>query len=112
MLPHVEIIVHMAQDVLCSNSSSKRYARNPNAFRRSPLSVEEIAESRMVNDPLTQYMFCSPDEGAAAIVLCRADIAHRYTSAPIYLRSSEVRSPQARAYDAAMNHASRNRKGR
>ena len=27
----------------------------------------------MVNDPLTQYMFCSPDEGAAAVVLCRAD---------------------------------------
>jgi acetyl-CoA acetyltransferase len=74
-------------------------ARNPNAFRRSPLSVEEIAESRMVNDPLTQYMFCSPDEGAAAIVLCRADIAHRYTSAPIYLRSSEVRTRRYGAFE-------------
>ncbi len=24
-------------------------------------------------------MFCAPDEGAAAVVMCRADIAHRYT---------------------------------
>ena len=74
-------------------------ARNPNAFRRSPLSIEQIAESRMVNDPLTQFMFCSPDEGAAAIVLCRADIAHRYTSTPIYLRSSVVRTRRFGAFE-------------
>jgi acetyl-CoA C-acetyltransferase len=74
-------------------------ARNPNAFRRSPLPVEQIAGSRMVNDPLTQYMFCSPDEGAAAIVLCRADIAHRYTSTPIYLRASEVRTRRYGAFE-------------
>ena len=35
--------------------------------RRS--SVEEIAGSPMVNPPLTQYMFCSPAEGAVALVL-------------------------------------------
>ena len=44
------------------------------------MSEEEILESRMLNYPLTQYMFCSPDEGGAAVVVCRADIAHRYTS--------------------------------
>ena len=74
-------------------------ARNPNAFRKTPLSVEQIAESRMVNDPLTQYMFCSPDEGAAAIVLCKADIAHRYTSNPIFLRASEVRTRRYGAFE-------------
>src|SRR5262249_2325943 len=67
-------------------------ARNPNAFRRKPLSEEEILGSRMLNYPLTQYMFCSPDEGAAAGVLCRADQAHRYTDKPIYLRASVVRT--------------------
>ncbi len=74
-------------------------ARNPNAFRRSPLSVEQILDGRMVNDPLTQYMFCSPDEGAAAIVLCRADIADRYTSKPIYIRASEVRTRRYGAFE-------------
>jgi acetyl-CoA acetyltransferase len=38
-------------------------SRNPNAFRRKPLSEEEILGSPMLNYPLTQYMFCSPDEG-------------------------------------------------
>ncbi len=76
---------------------------NPNAFRRKPISEEEILGSRMLNYPLTQYMFCSPDEGAAAVVLCNADIAHRYTSTPIYLRASTVRT---RRYGAFEVHAS------
>jgi acetyl-CoA acetyltransferase len=42
-------------------------------------------------------MFCSPDEGAAAVVMCRADIAHRYTSKPVYLRAVEIRT---RSYGA------------
>jgi acetyl-CoA acetyltransferase len=74
-------------------------ARNPNAFRKSPIPAEQIAESRMVNDPLTQYMFCSPDEGAAAIVLCKADIAHRFTPNPIFLRASEVRTRRYGAFE-------------
>ena len=59
-------------------------ARNPNAFRRQPLSEEAILESPLVNDPLTQYMFCSPDEGAAAVVLCRPRSPTAYTDKPIY----------------------------
>ena len=73
--------------------------RNPNAFRRTPLSEEAILESPMVNDPLTQYMFCSPDEGAAAVVLCRADIAHRYTANPVFLRASVVRTRRLGAFE-------------
>ena len=72
---------------------------NPNAFRRSPLSEEEILNSPVLNYPLTQYMFCAPDEGAAAVVMCRADIAHRYTSTPIYLRASQIRTRRYGAYE-------------
>jgi acetyl-CoA C-acetyltransferase len=65
---------------------------NPNAWRRSPMTEEEIASSTMINYPLTQYMFCSPGEGAVAVVLCRADHAHRYTKRPVYLRAAALRS--------------------
>lgn len=65
---------------------------NPNAWRRKPLGEEEILASPMVNDPLTQYMFCSPGEGAVALVLCRADRASRYSRAPVYLRAAEFRT--------------------
>jgi acetyl-CoA acetyltransferase len=76
---------------------------NPNAFRRKPIPEDEILASRMLNYPLTQYMFCAPDEGAAAVVLCHADVAKRYTSSPIYLRAAELRT---RRYGAFEVHAS------
>jgi acetyl-CoA acetyltransferase len=79
---------------------------NPNAYRRRSLSEDEILNSRMLNYPLTQYMFCSPDEGAAAVVLCRADIAHRYTSNPIYLRATTLRTRTYGAYEVHSSWAS------
>jgi len=72
---------------------------NPNALRRKPLSREEILGSRMLNYPLTQYMFCSPDEGAAAAVVCNASIAHRFTDQPVYLRSVVTRTRSYGAYE-------------
>jgi acetyl-CoA C-acetyltransferase len=72
---------------------------NENAFRRKPLSEEEILASPMLNYPLTQYMFCSPDEGAAAVVLCKAEHAHRYTDRPIYLRAATVRTRRLGAFE-------------
>jgi len=79
--------------------SYRNGAANPSAFRRKPLSEEEILGSRMVNNPLTQYMFCSPDEGAAAVVLCRADLARTYTDRPVYLRAAEVRTRRYGAFE-------------
>jgi acetyl-CoA acetyltransferase len=74
-------------------------ALNPNAFRRKPMSEEEILDSQVLNYPLTQYMFCSPDEGAAAVILCRAEVAHRYTDKPIYLRATTVRTRRLGAFE-------------
>ena len=74
-------------------------ALNPNAFRRTPISEDDILGSAMLNYPLTQYMFCAPDEGAAAVVMCRADIAHRYTPTPVYLRAVEVRTRNYGAWE-------------
>ncbi|MEX5631588.1 thiolase family protein [Parafrankia sp. FMc2] len=76
---------------------------NPNAFRRKAITEDEILSSAMLNHPLTKYMFCSPDEGAAAVILCRADIARRFTSTPLYLRASTLRT---RTYGAHEVHSS------
>jgi acetyl-CoA acetyltransferase len=67
-------------------------ARNPNAWRRTPLSEEEILGARMVNHPLTQYMFCSPGEGAVALVLARGSRIRELARAPVYLRSVAFRT--------------------
>jgi len=81
------------------NKNLRNGIANPNAFRRKEMPVEQILEGRMLNYPLTQFMFCSPDEGAAAAVLCRADKAHEYTSTPIYLKATAVRTRSFGAYE-------------
>jgi acetyl-CoA acetyltransferase len=75
--------------------ASKAFANgslNPNAWRRTPLSEEQILGSRMVSTPLTQFMFCAPGEGAVALVLARNDRARTLTRRPVYLRSAAFRT--------------------
>jgi acetyl-CoA acetyltransferase len=74
-------------------------ALNPNAFRRKPVPEETILDSRMLNYPLTQYMFCAPDEGAAAAVLCRASLASRYSSSPVFVRAATLRTRRYGAHE-------------
>jgi acetyl-CoA acetyltransferase len=45
---------------------------NPDAMFRKEFSLEEVLQSPLVCDPLTLFMLCSPNEGAAAVVLRRA----------------------------------------
>jgi acetyl-CoA acetyltransferase len=67
-------------------------ALNSHAWRRVPLSEQQILMSAMVSHPLTHYMFCTPGEGGVALLLCRAELARRYTDTPVYLRSAVLRS--------------------
>jgi acetyl-CoA acetyltransferase len=48
-------------------------ARNPDAMFRAEVTGEEVLASRMVCDPLRLWMLCSPNEGAAAVLLRRGD---------------------------------------
>ena len=73
----MKIVRYMHEHDITQNTLAKVAAKayrngslNPNAWRRTPFTEEQILESTMLNWPLTQYMFCSPDEGAAAVVLC------------------------------------------
>ncbi|TDU01760.1 acetyl-CoA acetyltransferase [Streptomyces sp. 846.5] len=72
---------------------------NEKAWRRTPLTVEQILASPVLNHPLRQFMYCGPDEGAAALVLCRADQAHKYTSTPVRVRATALRSRRFGAFE-------------
>jgi acetyl-CoA acyltransferase len=66
---------------------------NPLAQHRKPLSIDEVVGSRIVVDPLTLFMCASISDGAAAAVLCSADMAARFTSKrPIRIASCVLRS--------------------
>lgn len=45
---------------------------NPHAMFRKAFTLEEVLASRVVCDPLTLFMLCSPNEGAAAVLLSAA----------------------------------------
>lgn len=93
---------HNISDQALAKVAAKNFSNGalaPHAWRRKPMSAEAILESPMVNFPLRQYMYCNPNEGAAAVVVCRAEDAKKYTSTPIYLRASQLRSRQDGAFE-------------
>lgn len=67
-------------------------ALNPNAWRREAMSVEAIATADMVNDPLTRYMFCSPGEGGAAVIVASDAAVRRLGGRPVQLRAISHRT--------------------
>ncbi|WP_089246163.1 thiolase family protein [Rhodococcoides kyotonense] len=72
---------------------------NPNAWRRDAIDVDTIASADMVNDPLTRYMFCSPGEGAAAIVVAGANAVARLGGRPVHLRAIAHRTRQFGSFE-------------
>ena len=60
--------------------------RNPDAMFRKAVTAEDVMASRVVCEPLHLWMLCSPNEGAAAIVL------RRDQRAAIRLRAAVLRS--------------------
>jgi acetyl-CoA acetyltransferase len=79
--------------------SFRNGSMNPNAFRRKPLTEDQILESPYLNYPLRQYMYCAPDEGAAAVLMCRADRAKEFTDTPIYLKATVVKTRKLGAFE-------------
>ena len=60
---------HLAEVVV---KNRRHGVHNPNAMFRKEVTAEEVLASRVVCEPLHLWMLCSPNEGAAAIVLRRA----------------------------------------
>ncbi len=58
---------------------------NPEAFVREPLTIEEVVNARMISDPLSKLDCCLVTDGAAAVVMTRAERAKDGPQKPIYL---------------------------
>ena len=86
---------HGLEDRLLAQVAAKAFRcgeLNPDAWRRKALSADEIMGARMINPPLTQYMLCSPSEGAAAVVLARSDRAADLCDRPVRLAAVAKRT--------------------
>ncbi|MEM6489027.1 MAG: acetyl-CoA acetyltransferase [Pseudomonadota bacterium] len=58
---------------------------NPQAFARGPMTVDDVLAARMISDPLGKLDCCLVTDGAAAIVMTRADRAADGPRPPVYL---------------------------
>ena len=66
--------------------AARRWAQlNPEAYKREPTSIEEVLSARMVSDPLTTRDCCLVTDGAAAVVMTRADRARDLAQKPAFL---------------------------
>ena len=77
---------HLVQVVV---KNRRHGVHNPNAMFRKEVDAEAVLKSRLVCEPLHLWMLCSPNEGAAAVVLRRATDADRDA---VTLASARLRS--------------------
>jgi acetyl-CoA acetyltransferase len=69
------------------------------AWRRTPVDLDTILHSQMINDPLTKYMFCSPSDGGAAVVLASGRRARQLGKRGVQVRAVTVRTRVRGSYE-------------
>lgn len=77
---------------LVAEKAFENGSHTPHAWRRQPLDAQEVLASQMVSDPLTKYMFCSPAEGGAALVIASDRKLRELGLAGPRIRSAAVRT--------------------
>ena len=58
---------------------------DPYSHYHNLVTVEDVLKSPPVCYPLNLLDCCPQTDGAAAVILCRSDIAHKYTDKPVYV---------------------------
>ncbi len=74
-------------------------ARTAHAWRREPVDLETILSAPMVSDPFTKFMFCSPAEGAVALIFASGKKVRELGLPPVKLRAACVRSRPAGSFE-------------
>ena len=75
---------------MVSAKSHKNGAGNPKAHLRKEVTVEQILKAPMVAWPLGLFDCCGVSDGAAAAIVCRADMAKNFRPDPVYVKSMQI----------------------
>jgi acetyl-CoA acetyltransferase len=60
-------------------------ARNPRAFAREPISIDDVLNSSMIAYPFRKLMCCLVTDGGGALILTSADRARDFPTRPVYI---------------------------
>ncbi|MCP4575386.1 MAG: acetyl-CoA acetyltransferase, partial [Deltaproteobacteria bacterium] len=75
---------------MVSAKSHENGAKNPKAHLRKKISVEKILKAPMIAWPLGLFDCCGVSDGAAAAIVCRADLAKNFRPDPVYVKSMQI----------------------
>jgi len=73
---------------LVSVKNHKNGARYPYAHLKIECSLDDVLGAPYVSYPLGLYDCCPVTDGAAALIVCNAKVAKRYTDDPVYILGS------------------------
>ncbi len=73
--------------------NSRHGLANPNARFRKEVSLDDVAASPLVADPLRLLDICATSDGGAAVVLTSAEYARRHTTTPVRVAAVSTVTP-------------------
>jgi acetyl-CoA C-acetyltransferase len=71
----------------------------PYAHYQFEITMERVLNSPVICWPLHLFDCCPQTDGAAAAIVCRADLAKRYTDKPVYVLGSHVGNDHNQLWD-------------
>jgi len=90
----------MGRDTLAKVAVKNHYngARNPKAHLQMEVTEEKVLKAPMVSSPFGLFDCCPTTDGAAAAILCRADLAKRFRPDPILVKGVGLAVTTGRPY--------------
>ncbi len=79
----------------------KNAANNPWAQFQRPVPIEVVMNSGLLADPLRVLHSAPVTDGGAGLVMCRSDLAKKYSDTPVYIEASEQRGDTLALHDRA-----------
>jgi acetyl-CoA C-acetyltransferase len=73
-----------------SSKSHKNGALNPKAHLRKEITVEQVMNAPVIAWPLGLFDCCGVSDGAAAAIVCRADMAKKFRQDPVFVKSMQI----------------------
>ena len=73
---------HLAEVAMATRTHAQR---NPRALKRMPMTVADHHASRMISEPFRLFDYCQENDGAAVVLVARADAARSLRQAPAYV---------------------------
>ena len=100
MARHMHLFGTTREQIAYVTSRNRSYGvNNPLAQFRKPITVEEVAASPLIADPIRKFDCCPATDGAAAVVLTTEALARRYASPSVRVAASILVNGPVRVAD-------------